>query len=72
MEYLPGGELYELLVKSPPMQEEVAFKLVEQLADCLNYLHHMGIIHRDIKVGISLIVYHNDSLKTSSVLITPR
>ena len=45
------GDLYDYLNGRSLMSEEVVFKLIEQLADCLCYLHRKGIIHRDIKVS---------------------
>ena len=32
------------------LTEEEAYQIIVPLAECLSYMHSMGIIHRDIKV----------------------
>ena len=54
------GDLYDYLNGRSLMSEEVVFKLIEQLTDCLCYLHRKGIIHRDIKVKDVNDEVHND------------
>lgn len=52
MELLKGGELFDRICHHSILTEEEAFKIIYSLTDCLCYLHRMGIIHRDIKVGV--------------------
>ncbi len=53
MELLRGGELFDRICGRSILTEEEAFQIIYPLTDCLCYLHRMGIIHRDIKVGVS-------------------
>ena len=48
MRYLPGGTLTDLINNGPPPLA-VTVRLVEQVADALDYAHERGIIHRDLK-----------------------
>lgn len=52
MELLRGGELYTNICGRAILTEEEAFRIIYPLTECLAYLHSMGIIHRDIKVGV--------------------
>lgn len=49
MEYLPGGDLFSLMVRRGIFAEkEIQFYLAE-LTLALNDLHSIGYVHRDIK-----------------------
>ena len=48
MEYIPGNNLCEILVRKRRFSEEEAKKIFVQLVDALNYLHKMNICHRNI------------------------
>lgn len=49
MEYLPGGDLFSLMVRRGIFAEkEIQFYLAE-LSLALNDLHSIGYVHRDIK-----------------------
>lgn len=52
MELLRGGELYQNICGRSVLSEEEAYKIIVPLAECLSYMHSMGIIHRDIKVKL--------------------
>lgn len=52
MEWLRGGELYQNICGRSILSEEEAYQIVIPLAECLSYMHKMGIIHRDIKVHV--------------------
>ena len=55
MEYVEGAELYQLLrTKGRLAQEAVRFYLSEILLS-LEYLHHLGLIYRDLKLENILI-----------------
>jgi serine/threonine protein kinase len=58
MEYMPGGSIYSMLKQYGPFEEQVIQKFTRQVAFGLDYLHSMGVIHRDIKVVIN-IIHHN-------------
>ncbi|MFH2054723.1 MAG: serine/threonine-protein kinase [bacterium] len=46
MQHLPGGELYENTDRLAPSDR---FQLLGMLLDAVDYLHHLGIVHRDLK-----------------------
>lgn len=50
MEYYPGGDLYDLMTKGGPLQEEKARFYAAEVIMSLDYLHEMGVIYRDLKV----------------------
>ena len=49
LEFVPGGSLRQLLNKFSCFGEPIARKYVKQLLEGLDYLHGLGIIHRDLK-----------------------
>ncbi len=55
MEFLQGVSL-EKLLKSGAMQDvRQVMRLLEQIADALDYAHSMGVVHRDIKPANILV-----------------
>jgi serine/threonine protein kinase len=68
---MPDGNLYELMKKCTPKKQtsgggevlqpnllcnERIVSIVRQVVNGLAHLHGMGYFHRDIKVGIDLLV----------------
>lgn len=49
MEYLPGGDLASLLHKFSFFNEKITRQYMAEITLILQYLHSIGIIHRDIK-----------------------
>lgn len=47
MEYLQGGDLKKRIHKG--IESKLSLEYLEQLADCLAFVHEKGIVHRDIK-----------------------
>lgn len=66
MELLKGGELFDRICGRSIFTEEEAFRIIYPLTDCLCYLHRMGIIHRDIKVRLSMGSFLTRSLRIFS------
>ena len=54
MEYVDGGSLAELLLRSPPAPRQAA-ELIETLARAVHAAHERGIVHRDLKPGNVLL-----------------
>ncbi len=55
MEYVSGGSLEDLLVKTPQLPVEQVVAIGLELADALSRAHHLEILHRDIKPGNILL-----------------
>ena len=51
MEYLEGWTLTDLIQERGPMGVEEALRVLRPLADALDYAHHRGLVHRDVKPG---------------------
>lgn len=55
MEYLNGGDLYSLLRNMGCLDEHVARVYIAELVLALEYLHSLGVVHRDLKPDNILI-----------------
>ena len=51
MEYLPGGSLKDHLARSGPLPYDKVLVILRQTAAALDFAHHHGLVHRDIKPG---------------------
>jgi serine/threonine-protein kinase GIN4 len=49
LEYVEGGELFDLLVDSGPLPEKTAVEFFSQIILGASYCHNLGICHRDLK-----------------------
>ncbi|ETN66616.1 citron ser/thr kinase [Anopheles darlingi] len=49
MEYLPGGDLLSLMMRTGVFDEELAQFYLAELTAALHSLHELGYVHRDIK-----------------------
>lgn len=45
-----GGELFDRIVDKGQYTERDAARIVRSILQAVNYLHEMGIAHRDLKV----------------------
>ena len=48
---MTGGELFDRIIAKGSYTEKDASVLTHQILDAVDYLHTMGIVHRDLKVG---------------------
>lgn len=71
-----GGELFDRIVEKGFYTEMDASRLIRQVLDAVNYLHSMGIVHRDLKVQqycyIVFIVKHSSSQNPLRLLSSRR
>ena len=55
MEYLEGHSLAEIIRREGPLPMERAVRILDQIAQALDYAHAGGLIHRDVKPGNILV-----------------
>jgi serine/threonine protein kinase len=55
MELVQGGELYELIVERKTFSEKDTSHIMGQVFSALEYLHEIGIVHRDLKLENMLL-----------------
>ena len=49
MEYVSGGELFDLIVRSGKLKEESARRFFQQIVSAVEYCHNHLVVHRDLK-----------------------
>lgn len=62
MEFVQGGELFDLIVQNQRLKEKQACKYFQELISGIAYIHQLGICHRDLKPE-NLLVDYDQSLK---------
>lgn len=55
MELVQGGELYEMIVERKTFSEKDTSLIMGQVFSALEYLHGIGIVHRDLKLENMLL-----------------
>jgi serine/threonine protein kinase len=51
-EVVPGGELFDYVAQKDHLCEDEARGIMRQLFAATDYMHRMGIVHRDLKVTL--------------------
>lgn len=62
MEYANGGELFDYIVKKQRVEEPEAAVIFQQIIAGINYIHKLGIVHRDMKPE-NLLLDHGSTIK---------
>jgi serine/threonine protein kinase len=60
LEYCPGDELYNHLLKTGPMEPEKVQKIFTQLVGAVSYVHQKCCVHRDLKLENILLDKHEN------------
>ena len=55
MEYLRGGELLNRIKTKKTFSETEANILMYKLVSAVNYMHKMGVVHRDLKPEVNFL-----------------
>ena len=50
-----GGELFDRIVERGHYNETDSAKIVQRILSAVDYLHDMGIAHRDLKVRVKRV-----------------
>mmetsp|Transcript_32449 Transcript_32449/g.58064 ORF Transcript_32449/g.58064 Transcript_32449/m.58064 type:complete len:345 (-) Transcript_32449:136-1170(-) len=58
MEYAAGGDLFDFVVSRNGLAEDEARWFFQQLICAVDYMHHKGVVNRDIKLENSLLTNH--------------
>ncbi|XP_067943542.1 serine/threonine-protein kinase PAK 4-like [Watersipora subatra] len=64
MEFMEGGALTDLITQHQKITEDQIACVVKSVLEALAYLHHNGVIHRDIKSD-SILLSHDGQVKLS-------
>jgi len=51
-----GGELFDRIVEKGSYTERDASHLIRQVLEAVDYMHDKGIVHRDLKVCIDILI----------------
>ncbi|KHN86521.1 Serine/threonine-protein kinase LATS1 [Toxocara canis] len=62
MEYVPGGDMMQLLINKGVFYEKLARFYTAELTCAIEYVHRLGFIHRDIKPD-NILIDQNGHLK---------
>ena len=49
MEFCPNGDLFQYVVDRDRLSEDEAKPIIKQILETMNYIHSMGVSHRDMK-----------------------
>ena len=61
MDYVPNGDLGQLISKRKRLDEFTVKAMASQLLSALKYLHNMGVTHRDVKPD-NILIQSNDPI----------
>ena len=56
MEYLKGGELLHRIRRKRRFDEAQAARIMAKLMSAVNFMHFQGVVHRDLKPEVSILI----------------
>jgi serine/threonine protein kinase len=62
LQYMPGGTLAQRFKKPVEMGPQESVRLLRHVASALDYAHHQGVVHRDLKLENILLDKRGDAL----------
>jgi serine/threonine-protein kinase len=68
MEFLEGPSLAELLAESGPLPVERTVRLIGPVAGALEYAHDEGVIHRDLRPGVIIVLAGDQPILTGFLM----
>ena len=71
VEWMPGGSVSKLLDKHGSFNDNVILKYTYQILQGLDYLHHHGILHRDLKGNLPTLICIKGHSQTTSTDFGP-
>lgn len=60
MEYIPGGEMFDYIVKKGKLSEDEARRFFQQMVAGVEYCHKYKVVHRDLKPENLLLDEHRN------------
>jgi serine/threonine protein kinase len=66
LQRVTGGELFDEIMNRGTFKEKDAAKIIFKVLNAINYLHSMGVVHRDLKVICALTKPENLLLSDKS------
>ena len=64
MEHLEGHSLAEIIRREAPLPMERAVRILDQIAQALDYAHAQALVHRDVKPGNVIVGPHDHATLT--------
>ena len=64
MEHLEGHSLAEIIRREAPLPMERAVRILDQIAQALDYAHAQALVHRDVKPGNVIVSPHDHATLT--------
>ncbi|EED87712.1 calcium-dependent protein kinase, partial [Thalassiosira pseudonana CCMP1335] len=68
LDLIPGGEMFDHLIKYGQYSEEDASRLVQEILSALAFLHNIGVVHADLKPENILLCSKKKGAETVKII----